>query len=200
MFLPLLIGLTALLVVLVIARPRRMTEGGGRAFVFVALFILPALSLFGGAKHHIEKSKTTKFCISCHVMGPYEESLHLDDMEHLPAVHWEKRLIPRDRACYTCHTSYAMYGDIEAKIGGLRHLWVYYFGTIPDKIELYKPYNTRECMHCHEGSRAYLEAEPHVDAWEEMQSGETGCFECHEKTHSIHELKDLKRWKPGEDK
>ncbi len=58
-------------------------------------------------------------------------------------------------ACYTCHTDYAMFGTVHAKLEGLHHVYVYWFGTPMKPIRLYQPYNNRECLHCHEGARSF---------------------------------------------
>src|SRR6058998_3634922 len=77
-------------------------------------------------------------------------SSDLDDPSYIAAVHFQNNRVPRDRACYTCHTNYALFGGVRAKLHGARHVYVQYFSTIPapDKIRLYDPYNNRECLHC----------------------------------------------------
>ena len=73
---------------------------------------------------HLEHAKSTEFCVSCHVMEPYGTSLHFDDLDYLPASHFQNNLVPREKACYTCHTQYTMFGDVrrqarrpEARLG-----------------------------------------------------------------------------------
>src|ERR1051325_11060734 len=109
----------------------------------------------------VEKSKQTEFCLSCHVMEPYGRSLHVDERGHIPAVHYQNHLVPADRACFTCHTTYTLFGDYNAKLHGLRHVYVQYLGTIPKEIKLYEPYNNRECLHCHLGARSFEEGAMH---------------------------------------
>ncbi len=181
-----------------IRRPSRLGTPAGRILALVGLLVLPLLVSVGSTKQHLEKSKSTEFCLSCHTMEPYGKSLFLDDKEHLPAVHYQNRLVPRESACFACHTSYTMYGDFAAKMKGMRHLWVQYFGDIPEKIQLYEPYNKRECLHCHEGTRSFLEQDARdEDVFAELASGEITCFECHEKHHQIHEPGEKKYWKGG---
>ena len=110
----------------------------------------------------MERSKTVAFCTSCHVMERYGHSLHVDDDRATsPAQHYQYNRVPRETACFACHTNYTMYGDYKAKLRGLRHVWVQYIGTIPEKIALYTPYNNRECLHCHDGARSFVEAVTH---------------------------------------
>ena len=55
-----------------------------------------------------------------------------------------------------------MFGNFKAKMRGLQHLYVQYFGNIPQKPELYEPYNNRQCLHCHSGARTFEEGATHT--------------------------------------
>ncbi|MCH9650178.1 MAG: NapC/NirT family cytochrome c [Deltaproteobacteria bacterium] len=194
---PVLLSLITLSVVLAAAlvwRPSLVAGTRGRILTFLALFLLPVLALAFGANLHLEKSKTTEFCLSCHVMEPYGESLQLEEREYLPAVHFQNSLVSREHACFTCHTHYTMYGDLQAKVAGVKHLWVNYFGTPGEPIELYEPYRNRECLHCHGGARSFEEAEFHADIRAELTTDETSCLECHEFVHAVEELDGLEKW------
>jgi nitrate/TMAO reductase-like tetraheme cytochrome c subunit len=186
--------LTALVIVVVISRPSLVTGAGGKTMALVAVAVLPAVAMTFGMNAHLEASKTTEFCLSCHVMKPYGESLKLDDLAHVPAAHFQNSRVPRDHACYSCHTTYTLYGDAEAKWKGMRHLWINYFGTIPAKIELYEPFKNRECLHCHGGSRTFEENEFHLEYREGIATNETSCLECHDLAHDIDNLTELERW------
>src|SRR5262245_66683058 len=93
-----------------IVRPSVTVTKGGKILAFVALLVFPVLAGGLGATAHLEHSKTTAFCLSCHVMDDYGKSLRIDDRSLIPAVHYQNNLVPRDQACYTCHTNYTMYG------------------------------------------------------------------------------------------
>src|ERR1700687_4728005 len=149
-----LIVLSILLAFIFVVPPSVTTTRGGKILAFVVLFILPVLCAAMGTSQHIENSKQTKFCLSCHIMEPYGKSLHIDDPSYLAAAHYQNHRVPADEACYTCHTDYAMFGTFTAKLGGLRHLYIYYLGNppLPQDIKLYKPFNNRECLHCHLGA------------------------------------------------
>lgn len=170
-------------------RPQIGRERTGKVLIFLALFVLPILVIALGGHEHVEHSKSTGFCLSCHTMTPYGKSLWIQDPEALPAAHFQNMRIPRDKACYTCHTTYTMYGDLHDKLRGLRHLYVQYLGTIPEKIQLYEPYNNRECLHCHSGARSFEENEVH-------EYIEGSCMDCHAMTHAIDELESLELWNP----
>ena len=55
-------------------------------------------------------------------MEAYGKSLRIDDPTYIPASHFQNNRIPRNEACYACHTNYAMFGGLKAKLGGLKHL------------------------------------------------------------------------------
>jgi nitrate/TMAO reductase-like tetraheme cytochrome c subunit len=182
------------LIILVLRRPTLTTHRIGQSLIFLAFLPLPILFFGQGLQRHIELSKRTEFCVSCHVMRPYGESLLIDDQDFLPAAHFQNRRIPADQACFTCHTSYTMYGDWMAKFRGLRHTWVNYLGTVPDQPQLYDPYLNRECMHCHDGARTFEENEMHLDVRAELASDEISCLECHDLIHPTETLCSMPKW------
>src|SRR5579872_5976853 len=160
-----LFTLIATLVVLsvLIFRTDLAKTRGGRVLIFLALLVFPLIASWGGASEHLERSKRTSFCLSCHVMSDFGKSLHVDDPSYVPAAHFQNHRIPTYEACYTCHTDYAMYGTLRTKLRGMRHVYVQYLGTVPQpkEIKLYEPYNNRECLHCHLGARSFEEHEKH---------------------------------------
>jgi len=193
-----IIGAIALLVPLIV-RPRVTEPMGGRIFAFLALAVLPILAGFMGLQEHMERSKTTEFCLSCHPMEKYGKSLHVDDIAFLPAAHYQFGRVPRDTACFSCHTHYTMFGDYKAKLTGLKHMYVQYLGKVPDKIELYKPYNNRECLHCHSDSRSFLEGVTHQSEPGRMQAirdNTLSCMSsgCHDTTHGVDKLDSATFW------
>ena len=197
----LLFGMTITLATLVAARPSLAATHGGKILAFIALFVLPVLASVMTASYHLEHSKQTKFCLSCHIMEPYGRSLYVDDPGHVPAAHFQNARIPRDEACFTCHTTYTMYGDMHAKLQGLRHVYVNYFGTppAPEKLKLYDPYNNRECLHCHSGARSFEENQVHGSLMAEIISNRFSCISsgCHDTVHDVGGLGRVKYWRDG---
>lgn len=188
-------GLVIAILLVILRYPVRVRGKGGRLLGFFALMVAPVVMSLNSTSLHIENTKTTKFCLSCHVMEPYGESLKYKDPDFIPAGHFQNQRVPRDKACFTCHTSYTMYGDIHSKIRGLKHVYAYYFTDMTKKrIKLYEPYNNRECLHCHEGSRSYLEASTHEGEFEAYRTNQSSCLECHEMKHSIDELSKTEKW------
>lgn len=198
-----LIVITIVLIAVLIIHPHVTITRGGKILAFLAIMILPIVSGGFGVTEHLQRSKTTEFCLSCHVMQDYGKSLHIDDKSFIPAVHYQNNLVPREQACFTCHTDYTMYGDFKAKLRGLRHVYVQYLGKPAQPLKLYQPYNNRECLHCHLGSRSFEENETHVkspDLLPRMKSNELSCStsECHNIVHRVDQLKDQTFWKETE--
>jgi cytochrome c-type protein NapC len=193
---------SAVLIGVLVARPGITVTRGGKMLAFLVLFLLPILCGALGVSSEMDRSKTTAFCLSCHTMEPYGKSLYIDDPTYLPAAHFQNHRVPPDEACYTCHANYAMFGTFKAKLHGLRHVYVYYFGTppAPENIKLYEPYNNRECLHCHLGARSFEQGAVHTAdsaTLPAVKSNKLSCLSsgCHEVVHDISHLKDAKFWK-----
>jgi len=196
------IGLCIALICVFVFRPGITATQGGKAMAFLVFFVLPILCLGAGFSRKMSQSKSTKFCLSCHIMEPYGKSLQIDDPMHLAASHFQNHRVPRDQACYTCHTNYAMFGGMKAKLSGLRHIYVYYLGNPPRpaEIKLYEPYHNRECLHCHAGARSFEEGVVHSSdptLMEAIKSNQTSCISsgCHETVHDVRTLNEQKFWK-----
>ena len=193
-----LLLVTAVLVILLVLRPGLTETRGGKILAFLSLFLLPLLAGYGGVSAHLDHSKKTEFCLSCHVMEKYGKSLLIDDRSHVPAVHFQNNLVPREAACYTCHTDYTLYGGINSKLRGLRHLYVQYLGTLPEQIKLYSPYNNRECLYCHGSARSFEESATHNLDSETMvliRSNQLSCTGCHDLAHDVDSLENATFWK-----
>jgi cytochrome c-type protein NapC len=198
----LFIGIALVLAVLLAVRVELTRARGGKILVFVVLFVLPVLAVTLGFSEHMERAESTQFCLSCHVMHDFGQSLYVDDPSYIPAKHFQNNLVPRDHACYTCHTDYTMFGTAHAKFRGLRHVYIQYLGKIPAPadIKLYTPFNNRECLHCHAGMRAFEEHPKHSKTPEMMQqimSNQLSCMtsKCHDTVHDVGSLKDATFWK-----
>ncbi len=187
---------TLTLIAILVRRPGLATTVGGKILAFVALFVLPGLLLLGGASRHYEQAKTTTFCVSCHVIKPYAESLLIDHPRFLPAAHFQNRRIPADRSCYTCHTNYTMFGDFDDKVRGVRHVWHAVWGSASDPVRLYEPYENRACLQCHQGARSYEEQTAHTPFRADLLNGAKSCLMCHNLIHEIDKLDRFPRWDP----
>lgn len=196
-----LVLISIALIGVLVARPGVTATQGGKVMAFLVLFLLPILCTGLGVSSELERSKTTKFCLSCHIMEPYGQSLRVDDPTYLAAAHFQNHRVPADEACYTCHTNYAMFGSMKAKMAGLRHVYVYYLTKppAPEDIKLHEPYNNRECLHCHQGARSFEQGAVHTadpDLLPSVKANKVSCISsgCHETVHNVGTLNKVKMW------
>lgn len=197
-----LIAIAAAFVGVLVVRPEMTQRSGGKVLAFLTLFLMPVLLMAMGFSSELERSQSTEFCLSCHVMQEHGRSLYVDDPNYLAAAHFQNRRVPVEKACYTCHTNYAMFGGSKAKLIGLRHLYVQYFGTVAKPIRLYGKYNNRECLHCHAGGRSFEESDSHDDGaglLADIKSNKTSCVssDCHSPVHNTAHLDSVSFWKAG---
>jgi nitrate/TMAO reductase-like tetraheme cytochrome c subunit len=193
--------ITLVIAGLLVIRPGITAGRGGKILAFLGLFIFPVFAGLLGFDDHLERSKQTKFCLSCHIMDPYGKSLMVDDKSYIPAAHFQNNRVPRDQACYTCHTDYTLYtGGIKAKIRGLQHIYVQYLGTPPHPalIKLYQPFKNSVCLHCHLGARSFEEETTHSAVMDDIKSNQLSCISsgCHDTVHNISQLSHVKFWSP----
>jgi len=191
---------SALLVLGFVMRPHLTVTRGGKILAFVGLLIIPGVAMMVSTSQQIHHMQSTEFCLSCHTMHPYGQSLMLDDSSAIPAVHYQNNRVPREAACYTCHTDYALFGGVRAKVRRVRHLYAQYFKSHDKPIKLYKPYPNANCLHCHAGTRKFVEGATHTadpDTIPKIMSGQLSCTNsgCHDVAHNIAGLKDGKFWK-----
>jgi len=183
------VALAALAAVEHLAEHRR-----GKLVLFAAVLVLPVVMSGIGIVRGVSRSSATDFCVSCHEMQDYGKSLFVDNPDALSAVHYQKRLISREGTCFACHTNYAMFGDVSAKLNGLKHVWVHYVGGAPDKLELYQPYPNHNCLHCHDDARSFVDVEEHREEMAVIRDGTKSCLECHEVGHDLEGVKAGKFW------
>lgn len=175
-----LIGLVALAFLLAVAMVRIPVSTSRHWLLLFGVAVFPSLALLLGADRALDAAKSPEFCGSCHVMQPWVHDLRNDDSTTLAAVHYQNRFIREDQ-CYTCHTDYGFTGPLRAKLGGMIHLLRYETGTYQRPIELYHPYDIRNCLHCHGESKRYKAA--HTDVAEAIADGSMTCLDCHNPVH-----------------
>lgn len=194
------LAITAIVVALVVLRPGLTAVRGGKILAFFGFLIFPVVASMLGFESHIERSKETSFCLGCHIMAPYGKSLYVDDPSYIPAAHFQNARVPRDQACYTCHTDYSLYGGFKSKIRGLHHIYAQYLSTPQQPIKLYHPYNNRECLHCHLGARSFEQGAVHnadPQTMIDIKSNKLSCVSsgCHDSVHNISKASQVKYWK-----
>ena len=126
------IALSIVLASIFLIRPSLTSATGWKIVAFIGLCVLPALCIVGGMNTHVQRSETTRFCVSCHVMIPYGQSLYVDDPNHIPAQHFQNHRVPANMACYSCHADYSIYGPLNDKMQGLKRIYMQYVSTPPD--------------------------------------------------------------------
>src|SRR5450432_526622 len=157
----------------------------GRLVLLVGLVALPVMLSAGNLTMGVHESSSTRFCLSCHEMQRHGKSLFVDDRHALAAVHYQNRFVPREGICYSCHSDYAMFGDVKAKLNGLRHVWVHYFRPQPERLELYQPYPNKNCLHCHDDARSFVEAPAHRPVMDALAANRVSCMSCHRVVHDL---------------
>ena len=154
-----------------------------RAFVFLALTALPGLWTVGLLAQADTTLKSVGFCLGCHEMAPFGESLESQNQELLAASHYQNGWIDRERACYDCHTEPGIAGFVDAKLTGMHDLRVHFLGTIPESIELRRPYPNGICVSCH-GESEMSEQPGHAPGlMREVMIGRMTCLGCHGPAH-----------------
>lgn len=165
-----------------------LTTPVGRALSLGTMALLPALWVAGVLLSSDARIKKVSFCTRCHEMAQYGESLLVDDDESLPAVHFRNGLVPREKACYTCHTRHGLIGYAEAKLAGLHDIYVHYVREVPERIHLQSEYPTEICLHCHAEAQSFLKGRGHQHPktlLDDLKSGEVSCLECHDVAHEL---------------
>jgi cytochrome c-type protein NapC len=166
----------------------------GRVVLLAGVVAVPLLLSVGNISYGVAESSRTRFCLSCHEMQPLGKSLFVDDKQALAAVHYQSRLVDRDTTCYSCHKDYALFGDVKAKLNGLRHVWAHYVTGVPEKLALYQPYPNANCLHCHDDARRFLEQPAHQPVLEAVQSGSRSCLTCHRVAHDMSKVEAHSFW------
>jgi cytochrome c-type protein NapC len=192
------IALSVVLASVFLIRPSLTKAAGWKIVAFIGLCVLPALCIVGGMDTHVQRSEQTRFCISCHVMIPYGQSLYVDDPAHIPAQHFQNHRVPADMACYACHADYSIYGPLKDKMQGLTRIYLQYVSTPPNPITIPGGFQNAQCLHCHLGARDFEENPVHAAMMDSLKSNQMSCLTsgCHDTAHDIANLNHQKFWKP----
>jgi mono/diheme cytochrome c family protein len=203
------LGLTGVLVALVVltiilagvflVRPSFTAGATGKILAFIGLCVLPTLCIGTGMSFHMERSKQTAYCISCHSMVTHGQSLYVLNPSYIPAQHFQNHLVQPNQACYTCHTDYTMYGPLKDKLKGLRYVYMEYVSSPPKTIHLDGTYNNSQCLHCHAGTRDFEANLNHMAPMGSLVTNQISCISggCHSTIHNASEVANLKMWKEG---
>jgi cytochrome c-type protein NapC len=193
-----LVVLTIVLAAVLLARPSITAGATGKILAFIGLFALPTLCIGSGMSFHLQRSQRTAYCISCHSMESHGKSLYVLNTSYIPAQHFQNHLVPPDKACYTCHANYTMYGPLKDRIRGLHYVYMEYVSTPPKTIHLDGRYSNLQCLHCHAGMRTFDENPTHTAIMGSLKTDRTSCISCHNTIHNAAEVDRLKMWVDGD--
>jgi nitrate/TMAO reductase-like tetraheme cytochrome c subunit len=169
-----------------------------KLLLLLGLGVLPALAAASSTVAGMEATTHREFCGSCHVMaGHYLDSSN--PLSQSLAARHSRNPFFGEQACYVCHADYGMYGYPMTKAGGLRHVYLYYFGGYRQlslaeaerKIHLVKPYDNLNCRQCHTTTAQVWRRVPdHESLRAELESNRVSCASagCHGFAHPFTKL------------
>ena len=195
-----LIVLSIVLASIFLFRPSATYDAAWKVMAFIGLCVLPALCIGMGMSTQMQRSEQTRFCISCHQMAPFGQSLYVDDAKYIPAQHFQNHRVPADMACYACHTDYTIFGPLKDKLQGITRIYVQYLSTPPDPASIRVPggYKNAQCLHCHLGARNFEEKPAHSAMMDSLKSNQKSCLTCHNMAHDVANLSHDKLWSPAQ--
>lgn len=182
----------ALVILLGFLFRRPQLDHAVKIWLLLGLGVLPIGAAAAGNIEGFETTEKRTFCGSCHVMSRHAADSENPLSNSLAARHARNKLFGEDN-CYMCHANYGMYGTVLTKIGGMRHIWLYYtqYKDVPlddalKTIHLREPYPNETCMECHSTDNAiWLRVKDHVASLDEVRAGRISCASggCHGYAH-----------------
>lgn len=166
------------------------TSGGRRpskVVMLIAIVLLPSFCVASGMLLVFMRAERVEFCASCHlVMSDYAADMTDPDGTGLAAVHYANRYIPSNQ-CYDCHTSYGLFGTVEAKLNGIAEVFRYYSGSYRRPIVMWRPYSNADCLKCHAESKKWRLVNAHVEGEtrQRLFNDRTSCMDCHVEAHLV---------------
>ncbi len=162
----------------------RTARAASWGFLALGVGILPLLSSGVGTVLVFERAERVEFCQSCHLtMNAFVTDMKNPKSNSLAALHYKNRYIPDDQ-CYVCHTSYGIFGTVQAKREGMHDVWVYFTRSFKLPIKFRGAYPNTDCLKCHAGSVKWLDQ--HGDFKDSLFSGEMSCLQCHADANPPH--------------
>jgi len=148
--------------------------------------LVPLVSTGLGTLLVFDRAERVEFCESCHLtMQGFVNDMRDPKSQSLAAVHFKNRYIP-DNQCYVCHTSYGMFGTVEAKEAGMIDVYKYFTKTYPNIIAMREPYPNHDCLKCHADSAKWLKEDVHMAVRDDLFADKMNCLDCHGADHPAH--------------
>jgi cytochrome c-type protein NapC len=165
---------------------------GTKTALFLGLGVFPITAAMAGNVEGFEGTKKREFCGACHVMALHREDSDDGTSTSLSARHARNKLFG-DENCYACHADYGMFGTVLTKMGGMRHVWLYYteYRTTPmaeakEKIHLLQPFPNENCTQCHSTDPMLWQKVPdHRASLQDLRADRISCASagCHGYAH-----------------
>jgi NapC/NirT cytochrome c family, N-terminal region len=160
--------------------------------LFLGLGVFPIGAAMAGNVEGYERTKKRSFCGDCHVMEAHRDDSNDPLSVSLSSRHARNRLFG-DENCYTCHEDYGMFGTVLTKLGGMRHVWLYYteyYSTTlteaKEKIHIRQPFPNDNCMQCHSTEvMLWLQVPDHRETLDDLRADRITCASagCHGYAH-----------------
>jgi nitrate/TMAO reductase-like tetraheme cytochrome c subunit len=184
-------GSAALILIWFLVR-RPTLDRAKKLWLLLGLGVFPIGAAGSANIEGYQATQKRQFCGSCHVMIPHASDSENKASQGLAARHARNDQFG-DQNCYACHADYGMYGTVLTKMGGMRHVWLYYTEfkdqTLEEarkNIHLVKPYPNQNCMHCHSTQNELFNKVPdHKSSLEDVRAGRVSCASagCHGYAH-----------------
>jgi len=183
-------GAAAIVITFLIRRPA-LTHAV-KVWLLLGLGVLPVGAAATGNIQGYETTESRAFCGSCHVMSRHQSDSEDPKSTSLAARHARNPMFGGEN-CYMCHADYGMYGTVLTKMGGMRHVWLYYteYRDVPvdqalKTIHLREPYPNENCMQCHSTrDELWLRVPDHASSLEDVRANRISCASggCHGYAH-----------------
>jgi nitrate/TMAO reductase-like tetraheme cytochrome c subunit len=182
----------AILAVFLVKRPQLGLPT--KLWLLLGIGVFPLGAAFSGNVAGFTVSTERRFCNSCHVMEPWVQDVEDPHSESLAALHSRNRWFGHE-SCYTCHADYGMFGTVNTKLNGMKHVY-HYFGSYrgmpieqaKHEIELYQPYPNANCLQCHSTLLpGYADVPEHQSLGDDVRTGNVSCASngCHGPAHGV---------------
>jgi nitrate/TMAO reductase-like tetraheme cytochrome c subunit len=163
-----------------------------KVMLLLGLGVFPIIAAAAGNVSGFERTKKRSFCGDCHVMVLHREDSDDRTSTSLSSRHARNKLFG-DENCYMCHADYGMFGTVLTKMGGMRHVWLYYTKyhatTLPEakeEIHIRKPFPNSNCMQCHSTDVELWQQVPdHRAMLDDLRADRVSCASvgCHGYAH-----------------
>jgi cytochrome c-type protein NapC len=163
-----------------------------KVMLLLGLGVFPIGAAAAGNVQGFEATKERSFCGACHVMAPHREDSDDPSSVSLSSRHARNAFFG-DENCYACHADYGMFGTVLTKLGGMRHVWLYYaeYRTMPldqarEKVRLRQPFPNSNCTECHSTQPTLWQKVPdHRASLDDLRADRISCASpgCHGFAH-----------------